>query len=72
MPPWGETTTGIIMITEDSTRRLIEDVYNLKDLALYNANKYRWDPTFSRMHNEYLNELDEIIGRLQQSYKEAM
>ena len=55
------------MIANGTTENLIADVYNLKDLALYNAHKYRWDPTFYRVHNEYLKELNEIIQRLQDS-----
>lgn len=48
-----------------STDQLIKDIYCLEDLALYNSNRYKFDPTMSRMHNEYLEEIKKIISKIQ-------
>lgn len=52
-------------MTTCSTDQLIKDIYDLEDLALYNENRYKWDPICSRMHAEYVNEIKKIIAKIQ-------
>lgn len=48
-----------------TTDQLISDIYDLEDLALYNENRYKWDPVCSRMHKEYVDAIKKIISKIQ-------
>ncbi len=37
------------------------ELQGLRDLALYYAIKYRFDPVLSKTHEEYLNALNELL-----------
>ncbi len=43
----------------------------LKQAALFKANKYRFDPTIGKIHNQYLEAIDAIITSIKMERNDA-
>jgi len=41
--------------------KAVQGLQEVRDIALYLAKKYRWDPMLGRAHEEYLNILNKIL-----------
>lgn len=41
--------------------KALQGLQEVRDIALYLAGKYRWDPMLGQAHEEYLNILNKIL-----------